>query len=59
MAISIVGLLEHSRSIPEEARTAIREGRLEDAGRILMEAFDLSCEDATELVNRVLCPPKE
>lgn len=59
MGLPLVALLEHSENIPDEARTAIREGRLEEAGRILMEAFDLSCEDATELVNRVLCPPRE
>ena len=58
MGLPLVALLEHSENIPVEARTAIREGRLEEAGRILMKAFDLSCEEATELVNRVLCPPK-
>jgi hypothetical protein len=59
MGLPVAALLEHSQSIPEEARTAIREGRLEEAGRILMKTFDLSCEDATELVNRVMCPPRE
>jgi hypothetical protein len=50
-------MLEHSADIPESARTAIADGRLEEAGRILMAAFDLSCEEATALVDRILCPP--
>jgi len=56
MKVSVTPILISNEDLPPEARTAIAEGRLEDAGRILMEAYDLSCEEATELVNRVLCP---
>lgn len=57
MGLSMAKMLEHSADIPESARTAIADGRLEEAGRILMAQFGLSCDEATELVNRVLCPP--
>ena len=57
MGLSMAKMLAHSADIPQTARTAIADGRLEEAGRILMAAFDLSCEDATELVDRILCPP--
>jgi hypothetical protein len=59
MGLSLAKMLEHSADIPETARTAIADGRLEEAGRILMAEFDLSCDEATELVDRILCPPSE
>jgi len=57
MGLSMAKMLEHSADVPESARTAITDGRLEDAGRILMAEFDLTCEEATALVDRILCPP--
>jgi hypothetical protein len=50
-------LLAGAEDIPIAARQAIAEGRLEDAGRLLMAAFALSCEEAAQLVDRLLCPP--
>jgi hypothetical protein len=55
MALQVVQLLAHDREVPGQVRAAIAEGRLEQAGLLLMDAFDLTCEEAGELVSRTLC----
>jgi hypothetical protein len=55
MALQVVQLLAHDREVPGQVRTAIAEGRLEQAGLLLMDAFGLTCEEAGELVSRPLC----
>ena len=56
MALSVTHLLVLDPDVPAEVRGALGEGRLEDAGRLLMERFDLSCEEASNLVARRVCP---
>jgi hypothetical protein len=55
MALQVVQLLAHDREVPGQVRAAIAEGRLEQAGLLLMDAFGLTCEEAGELVSRPLC----
>jgi hypothetical protein len=55
MALSVIQLLAHDREVPGQVHAAIAEGRLEQAGLLLMDAFGLTCEEAGELVSRPLC----
>ncbi|HEY8143394.1 MAG TPA: hypothetical protein VIG06_12015 [Kofleriaceae bacterium] len=52
----MIHLLAQDEDVPVEVRGALAEGRLEEAGRMLMEQFSLSCEEASLLVaTRVCC----
>jgi hypothetical protein len=55
MALSVIHLLAQDEDVPVEARGALAEGRPEEAGRILMERFELSCEEASTLVSARVC----
>ena len=55
MPLHVVRLLAQDSDLPVPVRAAIAEGRLEQAGFMLMDAFDLTCLEAGELVDRVLC----
>ena len=55
MTLQVVQLLAHDREIPGQVRAAIVEGKLEQAGMLLMDAFGLTCEEAGDLVDRSLC----
>lgn len=58
MPLSVIHLLAQDEDVPVEVRGALAEGRLEEAGRMLMEQFSLSCEEASQLVaTRVCCDP--
>ncbi len=61
MAFSFAPLLVHSEAVPLSAREALRaaasaarpeerEGRLEEAARVLFRETDLECSDVRELV---------
>jgi hypothetical protein len=51
MNLSVVELLIRDEAIPADVRMAIAEGRMDEAGRRLMELFDLSFDEATALVD--------
>jgi hypothetical protein len=55
MPLSVTHLLTQDQDVPVEVRGALAEGRLEDAGRMLMEQFELSCEEASSLVAAPVC----
>jgi hypothetical protein len=55
MPLSVTHLLAQDEDVPVEVRGALAEGRLEDAGRLLMERFELSCEEAASLVSTRVC----
>ena len=55
MALSVTHLLTPDEDVPVEVRGALAEGRLVDAGRMLMQNFDLSCEEASQLVAANVC----
>jgi hypothetical protein len=55
MPLSVIHLLAQDEDVPVEVRGALAEGRLEEAGRMLMEQFSLSCEEASQLVATRVC----
>jgi hypothetical protein len=55
MPLHVVRLLAQDSDIPVPLRAALAEGRLEQAGLMLMDVFDLTCLEAGELVDRELC----
>ncbi|HKE13220.1 MAG TPA: hypothetical protein VKB80_00020 [Kofleriaceae bacterium] len=55
MPLQVLRLLAHDRDLPVPLRAAIADGRLEQAGVMLMDEFDLTCLEAGELVDAVLC----
>jgi hypothetical protein len=55
MGLSVIHLLVQDEDVPLEVRGALAAGRPEEAGRILMERFELSCEEAASLVSARVC----
>ena len=55
MALSVTHLLTLDEDVPVEVRGALADGRFQDAGRMLMEQFALSCEEASQLVAVRVC----
>jgi hypothetical protein len=55
MPLSVTHLLAQDQDVPVEVRGALAEGRLEEAGRLLMQEFELSCEEASTLVAVRVC----
>jgi len=55
MSLSVTHLLAQDQDVPDEVRGALADGRLEEAGRLLMEQFELSCEEAASLVSARVC----
>jgi len=55
MPLSVTHLLAQDQDVPVEVRGALAEGRLEEAGRLLMQEFELSCEEASSLVAARVC----
>ena len=55
MALSVTHLLTLDEDVPVEVRGALAEGRRQEAGRLLMERFSLSCEEASQLVATRVC----
>lgn len=59
MGLSMVRLLEAEQDLPPDLRDAVHDGRLEEAGHMLMELYDLQCAEATQLVGREVCRQAE
>jgi len=55
MAFQVVNLLVPDEDLPGHLRAALAEGRLVEAGIILMDTFGLTCWEAGELVDLILC----
>ena len=55
MGLSMARLLEADEDLPVDLRNAVHDGRLEEAGHMLVELFDLQCAEATQLVGRDVC----
>jgi len=55
MALSVTHLLAQDEDVPVEVRGALADGRHREAGRMLMERFALSCEEASQLVAARVC----
>ena len=54
-SFSVIPLLLAGQSVSPEARQALRENRLKDAAVILMEEYGLSCDEAGNLLNIMVC----
>jgi hypothetical protein len=55
MKISLVPLLLAGNSVSPDARQALRENRLKDAGVIIMDEHGLSCVEAGHLLDISVC----
>ncbi len=55
MSLSLVPLLIAGKSISPEARQALRENRLQDAAKVLMHEYGLSCVEASQLLDVSAC----
>lgn len=51
----MVRLLAADQDLPLDLRAAVTEGRLEEAGHMLVEMFDLQCGEATQLLGSDVC----
>lgn len=55
MPFQMAQLVAVESDLPEPVRAALTEGRRADAGRMLMQRFELTCQEASELVEIHLC----
>ena len=55
MKFSIVPLLITGQSISPEVRQALRENRLQDAAKLIMQEYGLSCIEAGQLLDVPAC----
>ncbi len=55
MKFSIVPMLITGQSISPEVRQALRENRLRDAAKLIMEEYGLSCIEAGQLLDVSAC----
>jgi hypothetical protein len=55
MKFSLVPLLVNGKTIPDEARQALRENRAQDAAKVLMREYGLNCVEAGDLLDVTVC----
>jgi len=55
MKFSLVPLLITGQSISPEVRQALRENRLQDAAKLIMQEYGLSCIEAGQLLDVAAC----
>jgi hypothetical protein len=55
MKFSIVPLLITGQSISPKVRQALRENRLQDAAKLIMEEYGLNCIEAGQLLDVPAC----
>jgi hypothetical protein len=55
MKFSIVPMLITGQSISPEVRQALRENRLRDAAKLIMEEYGLNCIEAGQLLDVPAC----
>ena len=55
MKFSIVPLLITGQSISPEIRQALRGNRLQDAAKLIMQEYELSCVEAGQLLDVSAC----
>jgi hypothetical protein len=55
MKFSIVPLLIGGKSLSPEVRRALRENRLQDAAKLIMQEYGLSCIEAEQLLDVPAC----
>ena len=55
ISFSVVPLLLVEENIPAEARRALVENRRQDAAKVLMRQYALSCIEAGNLLNVTAC----
>ena len=55
MKFSLVPLLITGQSISPEVRQALRENRLQDATKLIMQEYGLSCIEAGQLLDVAAC----
>jgi hypothetical protein len=55
MPFQMAQLVALERDLPDQVRIALVEGRRDEAGRMLMQSFELTCQEASELVETHLC----
>jgi hypothetical protein len=55
MKLSIVPLLITGQSISPEIREALRENRLQDAAKLIIQQYGLSCIEAGQLLDVAVC----
>jgi hypothetical protein len=55
MSLTLVPMLMAGQSLSPDARQALRENRLEDAGRLLMLEYGLTCAETSDLLGVSPC----
>jgi hypothetical protein len=55
MKLSIVPLLITGQSISPEIQEALRENRLQDAAKLIMQQYGLSCIETGQLLDVAVC----
>ncbi len=55
MEARVARLLVDDRDIPAPIREALSQGQTEEAARLLMDEYELSCADASILVDAPAC----
>lgn len=55
MSFSLVPLLIGGESISPEIRQALQENHLEDAAKLIMQQYGLSCVEAGQLLDVAAC----
>jgi len=55
MTFSVLPLLLAEEEIPAEAREALLQNRLQDAAKLLMQEYGLSCIEASHLLDVSAC----
>ena len=55
MKLSLVPLLIAGASVSPEIRQALRENRLRDAAKLIMQQYGLSCIEAGQLLDVSAC----
>jgi len=55
MKLSIVPLLITGQSISPEIQEALRENRLQDAAKLIIQQYGLSCIEAGQLLDVAVC----
>ena len=55
MPFQMARLVAVESDLPDQVRAALVEGRRAEAGRMLMDSYQLTCQEASELVELHLC----
>ena len=55
MKFSLIPLLIAGKTISSEVRQALRENRLQDAAKLIVQEYGLTCAEASDLLDVSAC----